>query len=240
MDTLSNENSIRDNNITILIGYKIKAEKMGVAERREREKQHRREHAVEAAMEIYNEEGYYSITMDKIAERAEISRAALYLYFKNKDEIFISAIMTYMDYFCSLLSDVYDRRDSIKETLLEELWGCFIKFHENDPVAFDASMFFHQTEAVRNLSPDLRDMLYRAGSNTVTYQHKITEYGVSHGIFIDVNPRTLAEVIWSSFLGIMQMERSKGQITGKNHMVATRDIALEVLARGIVKDRCMK
>lgn len=208
---------------------------MGVAERREREKQHRREHAVEAAMEIYDEEGYYSITMDKIAERSEISRAALYLYFKNKDEIFISAIMAYMDYFCSLLRDVYDRRDSIKETLLEELWGCFIKFHEKDPVAFDASMFFHQNEAVRNLSPDLRDLLYKAGSNAVAYQHKITEYGVSQGIFIDSNPRILAEVIWSAFLGIMQVERSKGQITGKTHINPTRDLALDVLSRGIKK-----
>ena len=60
---------------------------MGVAERREREKQQRRDQAIQAAMEIYNEEGYHAITMDKISERAELSRAALYLYFKNKDEI---------------------------------------------------------------------------------------------------------------------------------------------------------
>ena len=58
---------------------------MGVIERREREKQQRREQAIQAAMEIYDEEGYHAITMEKIAERAEISRAALYLYFKNKD-----------------------------------------------------------------------------------------------------------------------------------------------------------
>ena len=210
---------------------------MGVAERREREKQQRRDEAIQAAMEIYDEEGYYAITMDKIAERAELSRAALYLYFKNKDEIFLSAIKAYMEYFYSLLKDVYNRRKSIEETLLEELWECFIKFYQKDPVAFNVSMFFYQNEAIRNLSDDLRELLYRAGSDAGSYQHKIVEYGVEQGIFIECNSRTLAEVIWSSFLGVMQVERSKREITGKNHIKTTRELALKVLARGIVKNR---
>ncbi len=210
---------------------------MGVAERRVREKQQRRDLAIQAAMEIYNEDGYYAVTMEKIAERAEISRATLYLYFKNKDEIFISAIKEYMDYFCSLLDDVYTRCRSIHEKLLDALWECFIKFYQKDPVAFNVSMYFHQNEAVRNLPEELRRLLYEAGSNAVTYQHKIAEYGVEQGIFIDCNSRTLAEVIWSSFLGIMQVERSKGEITGKTHIETTRDLALEVLARGILRDK---
>lgn len=210
---------------------------MGVAERREREKQQRKKQAVKAAMEIYDEEGYYAITMEKIAERAELSRAALYLYFKNKDEIFISAIKAYMEYFYSLLQDVYNRRESIEGGLLEELWKCFIKFYEKDPVVFNASMYFHQNEAIRNLPDDLRELLYKAGSDAVTYQHKIMEYGVEKKIFCECNPRTLAEVIWSSFLGVMQVERSKREITGKNHIKTTRDLALMVLSRGMARKR---
>lgn len=213
---------------------------MGVAERREREKQRRRDQAIQAAMEIFDEDGYYAITMEKIAERAELSRAALYLYFKNKDEIFISAIKEYMDYFCSLLRDIYDRRKAVREKLLEELWECFIKFYQKDPVAFNVSMYFHQNEAIRNLSDELRLLLYKAGSDAVTYQHKIAEYGVEQGIFIECNPRTLAEVIWSSFLGMMQVERSKKEITGKNHIKTTRELAIRVLARGIVRNKILQ
>ena len=212
---------------------------MGVTERREREKQQRKDHAVQAAMEIYDKEGYYAITMEKIAERSELSRAALYLYFKNKDEIFISAINDCMDYFCTLLKNVYDRRESIKEKLLEELWECFIKVYQKAPVALNAYMYFHQNEAVRNLPDDLRELLHKGGSNVISYHYKIIEFGVKQGIFIDYNPRTLAEVIWSSFLGIMQVERSKREITGKNHIDETCNLALEVLARGIVKVRSL-
>ena len=55
------------------------------------------------------------------------------------------------------------------------------------------------------------------------------------GIFLDCNPRTLAEVVWSSFLGIMQVERSKREITGKNHIDETCNLALTILERGIVR-----
>ena len=111
---------------------------MGVMERRRREREVRRELAIDAAMSIYEAEGYHAITMEKIAERAELSRAALYLYFKNKEEILVSAIVAHTDYFAQVLKEVYDNRESIKGELLEKLWECFQKFYEKDPAAFTA------------------------------------------------------------------------------------------------------
>lgn len=208
---------------------------MGIAERREREKRGRQDLALKAAMELYNEEGYHAITMEKIAERSEISRAALYLYFKTKDEIFISAIVAHTAYFEEILQEIYDRRESIKQTLLEDLWKCFRIFYQRDPVAFNASLYFHHSEIIRNLSEDMRDRLYGSGSRVVRLQHKIIKYGVDEGIFIQCNPMTLSEVIWTCFLGITQLERSKQVVSRKNHLDITRDLAIKVLARSIVR-----
>ena len=72
---------------------------MGIKERREREKSERRESILKAAIRVYDKEGYHAITMEKIAEAAELSRATLYLYFKTKDEIFIHAILSSSDFF---------------------------------------------------------------------------------------------------------------------------------------------
>jgi len=94
---------------------------LGITERRKREKDLRRELAMDAAMAIYNEEGYHAITMEKIAERCEISRASLYLYFKNKDEILIDSIVDHTEYFTDLLKDLYDNRERLKDTLLNIL-----------------------------------------------------------------------------------------------------------------------
>jgi len=208
---------------------------MGIAERRERDRKNRQELAVNAAMELYNEEGYHAITMEKIAERSELSRAALYLYFKTKDEIFVSAIVTCTNYFGDILQEIYDRRKSIKERLLEELWEAFRIFYEKDHVTFNASLYFHQSEITRNLSEELRERLYESGSRVVRLQHKIIKYGVDEEIFIKCNPRTLTEVIWACFFGITQLESSKQVASRKNHLDITRDLAIKVLARSIIR-----
>jgi len=209
---------------------------MGIAERREREKRSRQDMTINAAMELYNEEGYHAITMEKIAERSELSRAALYLYFKTKDEIFVSAIVASTNYFGDILQEIYDRRESIKERLIEELWDSFRIFYEKDPVTFNASLYFHQSEITRNLSEELRERLYESGSRVVRLQHKIIKYGVDEEIFIQCNPMTLTEVIWACFFGITQLERSKQVASRKNHLDITRDFAIKVLARSIIRN----
>lgn len=60
---------------------------MGVVERREREKQELREQILDAARELFAQYGYDAVTMRRIAEAIEYSPTALYLYFKDKDDL---------------------------------------------------------------------------------------------------------------------------------------------------------
>ncbi len=60
---------------------------MGVVERKERERQEMRERIVEAAAEVFTEEGYEKTSIRSIAERIEYSPGTIYLYFKDKNEL---------------------------------------------------------------------------------------------------------------------------------------------------------
>lgn len=62
---------------------------MGIQERKEREKELRRASIIDCAMKVFLEKGFVNSTMDEIAECVELSKATLYLYFKNKEEIII-------------------------------------------------------------------------------------------------------------------------------------------------------
>jgi len=61
---------------------------LGVQERKEREKLQRREQLLETARRLFDERGFLNVTMSEIAESSEVSIGALYLYFKNKDDIY--------------------------------------------------------------------------------------------------------------------------------------------------------
>ena len=60
---------------------------MGVAERREREKQALRQEILTAARELFVKEGYENVSMRRIAEKIEYSPTTIYLYFHDKDEL---------------------------------------------------------------------------------------------------------------------------------------------------------
>ncbi len=60
---------------------------MTVAERRERAKQNLRAEILDAARDLFVEQGYESVSMRKIANRIDYSPTAIYLHFKDKSEL---------------------------------------------------------------------------------------------------------------------------------------------------------
>ena len=60
---------------------------MGVIERKEREKEQKKAMILEVAEEILLEKGLDQLNMDEVAERAEVSKGSLYLYFNNKTDL---------------------------------------------------------------------------------------------------------------------------------------------------------
>lgn len=63
---------------------------MGVAERKQREKEKRRNEIVDAAEELFFSQGLQQTTMEQVAERTELSKGTLYLYFRSKDELYLA------------------------------------------------------------------------------------------------------------------------------------------------------
>ena len=61
---------------------------MGISERREREKSERRKAILDCARELILKHGVERVSMEDIANRAELSKATLYLYFPGKEIIF--------------------------------------------------------------------------------------------------------------------------------------------------------
>lgn len=206
---------------------------MGIPERRERERSERRDSILQAAVQVYMEEGYHATTMEKIAETAELSRATLYLYFKTKDEIFVQAIIRQSEFLAGLLEGLYLRRKEIGEDLLRELWDSFKTFYSMDPSIINVTLYFHQSQMLRSLPDSLRLDLDRSGSLNYSWMCKIMAYGIRKGLFRKCNEKTLAEFIWTSFLGIVHLENSKMAMGRKTHLQETWSLGMSILEEGL-------
>jgi hypothetical protein len=64
--------------------------KMGILERKGRDKQEMRLLILETAKEVFIEEGFEKASIRAIAEKIEYSPATIYLYFKDKNELFFA------------------------------------------------------------------------------------------------------------------------------------------------------
>ena len=66
---------------------------MSIRERKEREKEQRRNDIINAAEKLFFSKGYDSVSMDEIANFAEVSKGTLFVYFKNKESLFFAVVL---------------------------------------------------------------------------------------------------------------------------------------------------
>ncbi|WP_080802758.1 TetR/AcrR family transcriptional regulator [Arabiibacter massiliensis] len=74
-----------------------------------------REHIAQAAQELFARRGIAATTMDDIANAAGYSKATLYVYFKNKEEIVSVLVLESMRRLDDSLSDALAKREGTKE-----------------------------------------------------------------------------------------------------------------------------
>lgn len=66
---------------------------MPTKSRKEREKAQRRKEIIDAAEKLFFEKGYDNVSMNDISKVVELSKATLYLYFENKEELFFAIVL---------------------------------------------------------------------------------------------------------------------------------------------------
>ncbi|MBO6101585.1 MAG: TetR/AcrR family transcriptional regulator, partial [Spirochaetaceae bacterium] len=83
----------------------------------------KRKHTIlDKALDVFVDEGYEDATFQKIADRCGIMRTTLYLYFRNKREIFISSIRQLTTNIeLSLLDVMHDNKLTSDEKLKQVL-----------------------------------------------------------------------------------------------------------------------
>jgi hypothetical protein len=77
-------------------------------------------------------------------------------------------------------------------------------------------------------------MLDSSGSRIFRYLYTLMQYGMDRGLFKPADPKTLAEVVWTSFLGVVHLENSKHAMARKDHRQLTWNLAAKVLKEGIL------
>ncbi len=209
---------------------------MGIQERKQRERERRRQQIAVAAKKIFSVKGFNKTTMEDIAREAELSAGTLYLYYKNKNELFASLSLRVLKFMNIRLEKVTKEPDQSPEQKVMSLKGAFYDVYEFDPLIVINIFHLQSSEILKNLSPDLLSQIKVLSQSSIALISSIFKEGIAQNKFIDRHPVALADIIWGIFSGIVLWEESKRIIDDKKeYLKQTLDIAFEIFAKGIKK-----
>ena len=213
---------------------------MGIAERRERERdlqqKMRRGQILDAAKRLFHAKGFSSATMEDIAQEAELSPAAIYLYFKNKDDLYVSLNLQLLEYLSDKLEKLYLQEGPDAEEKIETLKDLFYDVYNFDPLILINLFHLQASDGLRNLPPKRLSQLNDLAGKSLRNLAGIFDQGKGEGRYEGYNSTALADIVWIIFTGAVLWEESKRMINPhKDYLKSTLDLAIDILRRGIQK-----
>ncbi|MFH0966923.1 MAG: TetR/AcrR family transcriptional regulator [Methanobacteriota archaeon] len=114
---------------------------MSIADRKKREREKRREDIVNAAEKLFFSGDYDSITMNSIAEEAEVNKSLLYYYFKDKQSLFLSVVTRGSRILLQMVREAERREESGLEKI-SAIGKIYYQFAHDYPDYYRIGLFF--------------------------------------------------------------------------------------------------
>lgn len=175
-----------------------------------------------AAVKVFSRYGYAGASIREIAKASGISIGGVYLYFKNKEELYLSLIKERISEKNQRIRSAVESAGSPAEAL-----SVFVDMHLEYAMKNKELILMHIREHGFTFRMDIKREYLRRQTRMVG---KIIERGIREGEFRKCNVNETAKIIMGSLRGIMlsmavEDERS---ITAKG--------LNELLMRGLLKD----
>jgi AcrR family transcriptional regulator len=206
---------------------------MGITERKHREREQRRQQIMVAAKKLFAAKGFSRATIEDIAKEAELSPGTLYLYFKNKDELFAALSIKILKYLITRLEKLCTEKGLTPGQRLTALKDVLY-----DACAFDSWILINTfrlqaSDTLQNLSPELVSEIDNRTHKIVAIMAEIFKQGMSTGTFINRPPNEVASVLWAVFSGAVLYDESQRNMDENSRPMLTLDSAFDIFSRGI-------
>lgn len=182
---------------------------MGIIERKEREKEQRRDEIINAARDVFFEKGLQVATMDEIAEKAELGKSTLYLYYKSKEDLYLSVMMQGT----AILHRMFVDAASTGEPTAKLVWNlgeAYLQFFKQNRNYFRMYYFFENRQLHSQVSQEMLSMCSESDKGIWEIVVGLLEKGVQEGVFTrDTVPMQSAVMLWANVYGLLlQLDRN--------------------------------
>jgi len=197
-------------------------------ERKAQERQARRRRIQEAARTVFAERGYAGASIELIARAAQLSVGAIYLYFRSKEDLYVSLVEDTLTVFDVDMAQV--REQSEVTSRLRDTWSLLVRWAEKDPEGPRILRLLAQPAIRPQLSDEVVAAVSAGISRIQDHMGACIADGIHAGVYRQVNAREIADLAWSVLLGSLDAAEMQASLGLPTEVLANRtDRALSLI-----------
>jgi TetR/AcrR family transcriptional regulator len=206
--------------------------------RRKREKEERRQSILQAAREVFFENGFHRATVDDVAERAEVSKGTVYLYFESKETILAFLLLEGLDELVEKLEQAYAASEPLAaDERLRRLSIAYLRFFREDPEYFRLLMAMDRGRFQDSVTPEVYQQVLSASLDGLGWVAKAIQQGVDEQAFRCCDAQQAASILWATLNGVLELMEHplRREMIGVGRAVLYQ-AAFETIVRGLQTD----
>ena len=164
---------------------------------------------IAATRTLFDQNGVRDAQIDQIARAVGVNRAIVYRHFTGKEELFALTLVEYLDELGTALAEA-DAAGTDAADRLTRITGAFVDYGIAHPAFVDcAQTLMRRTgpELLEEMSESAVFRLGRAISTCLAVLESALEAGVEAGEFTVTDATLLANMLYASGLGALQLAR---------------------------------
>ena len=183
-----------------------------IAERRQEEKERRRAEILDAAEAVCAVVGWDDMTMDQVARKARLSRALLYVYFKDKQDLLFGLCERALGILGQRFTEAVSRQKRGFEQMLA-IGRAYVAFSQEFPVYFEVVARCEVLTPEPEMETNEAAVLHQ-GDQARGLMVGVIERGIRDGsIRPDVgDAKVVSTALWGFMHGVLQLASTKANV----------------------------
>lgn len=189
----------------------------------------KRKKILDAATKVFARVGFSNTRIQDVAQEAGIAHGTVYLYFKSKDDLFISIFQESLGELIDYISSEVQKKDSAEDKLRRMISLQLDVIEENPDLT---KLILIEFPGTGNF---LNDRNIDVLSNYIDMIGDVLKNGIEEGIFsTNVKPDIIATMIYAAIQGIA----TRWILDGMSYSIKTMDVEIsEIFLKGLKSQR---
>lgn len=179
---------------------------MGIPERKEREFHRREQEILDAALSLFNRDDWQSVTIEEVAQAAEIGKGTVYKHFPSKEDIYARLALSFNTKLLERLRGIDPTLDVIGR--LRAVIRAFWETHVHSQEYHRLVQYCEREDFRRNISESIREEIHQLDEEFQNLVISLVEQGTREGVFTGTkSPRMMLFGAQAALFGAIRLVR---------------------------------